>query len=610
MALEKVQFRPGIVRDTTNYTNEGGWFDGDMVRFRLGQPEKIGGWRKAVDGTFLGSCRALHEWMALDQNRFLALGTHLKYYILWGSAYYDITPIRSTAGPLTDPPFTTVGVSSLIVHHINHGATGNDFVTISGATAFDVYTVADLNREFQILEILGPNDYRIDTGKVSTTAGATGGGAAVHVEYQIYTGLDIAVPGTGYGAGPYGTPIGWGEGYDVTGTNMPYNQIRLWAQDNYGEDLVFNIRGGAIYYWARTTGVTQRGVPLEDMPGANEAPRWAFEVLISEGDRHVVAAGTNPLGEDYLDPLLVRWSSQENALDWEPRRDNTAGDYRLSSGSAIAGALRTRQEILLWTEKNLQSMRFVGAPYVFGFNLIAENVSVLSPTAMINAGGVVYWMDRGRFYAYTGQVQELPCPINDYIFSDFNMSQRMKVTVGHNHNFHEVIWFYPTEESEEVDRYALYNYVEQVWSFGQLERTAWLDLVFGGSYPIATKDGQLYNHEIGDDADGEPLPAWIESSDTCVGSGDHFLFIKRVIPDVHFRGDGSLQTVGITLKTRRAPGDLFQEPMARMQVDPHTRECHVRIRGREFAVRVESDALGTGWRLGTLRVDMQQDGRR
>lgn len=629
MPIQKFILRPGIVKEATNYANEGGWFDCDKVRFRGGLPEKIGGWRKAVKVPFKGTCRSLHEWQALDQNKFLGLGTHLKYYILWGSAYYDITPLRSTAVIGTDP-FTTAGggvigmteqPAALIVHDVAHGVTANDFVTFTGVTAgFDVYTPADLNNhEFQVIEILDPDTYKVDTGyRPGTTAGIHGGGGPVTAAYQVVTGLDIAVPGTGWGASPWqggpplqGTQVAWGQAYSYEANegNLPYNQIRLWTQDNFGEDLVFAIRGGEIYYWDRTHGVQERGVVLSTMTGAKQAPQFAFVILISEGDRHVVAIGTNDFNQNFLDPLLVRWSDQENALDWEPRRDNSAGSYRLSSGSSLAGALRTRQETIIWTDKNMHSMRFTGPPYTFGFNLIAENVSLLSPRAMVNGGGRVWWMDRNSFYVYTGQVQDLPCTVSDYVFSDFNMSQRMKVVAGHNHNFQEVVWFYPSLNAQEVDRYVAYQYVDNLWTIGKLSRTAWLDLVFGGSYPVATADGWLYHHEYGDDADDQPMPAWVESSDLSIESGDRFAFLRRVIPDIAFRGDSASQAVGLTLRARRAPGDFYIEK-ARAEITPYTKDCWVRARGRQFSVRFESNSIGTGWRLGAFRVELQPDGRR
>lgn len=641
MPLQKFVFQPGINRESTSYTAEGGWYDGDHIRFRAGMPEKIGGWIKAVQVKFQGSCRALHEWTALDGNKFLALGTHLKHLILWGSQYYDITPIRVSDQDLGLNPFITAGGDLLTVTHVAHGATNHDFVTFSGATTgwdpapsnlepHPVYTPEILNREYQIVDIADVDHYRIATGIQGETAGIPaggGGGGPVLATYQVHTGLDIAVPGTGWGASPWGgfppqagetaPPYkgGWGMPYDIGAEEgrIPYNQIRLWAQDNFGEDLVFNIRTGAIYYWKRSTGVLTRAVELYTMPGAPDpawTPRYAFEIMVSEVDRHVIAIGTNDWGQDFMDPMLIRWSDAENVIDWEPRRNNSAGGIRLSSGSRLRGALRTRQEILIWTDKNLQSMRFIGAPYWFGTNLLAENVSMLAPNAAINASGRVFWMDRNGFYIYSGQVQELPCTVRDYVFGNFNMAQAYKVAAGHNHNFQEVIWFYPTAASTEVDRYVAYNYVENVWCYGNLQRTCWLDLVRSDSFPVGTgPDGYLYHHEIGEDADTEPMAAWIESSDLDIGDGDRYMFLRRIIPDVVFRGSAEAQSVGLSVRMRHAPGDQYVTE-ERKEVHPWTKYVWTRARGRQMAVRIESTAYGVGWRSGALRFEIQPDGRR
>ena len=483
-----------------------------------------------------------------------------------------------------------------------------------------------LNREFQIVDVIDVDHYRINTGVYGETAGIPsggGGGGPVLATYQIHTGLDIAVPGTGWGASPWGggksptdpTAIGWGMPYHITEVegSVPYNQIRLWSQDNFGEDLLFNIRSGAIYYWKRTTGVLNPAVELYTLAGAPDpawTPRYAFEIMVSEVDRHVVVIGTNDWGQDFMDPMLVRWSDAENVIDWEPRRNNSAGGQRLSSGSRLRGALRTRQEILIWTDKNLQSMRFIGAPYWFGFNLIAENVSMLAPNAAINASGRVFWMDRNGFYVYAGQVQELPCTVRDYVFHNFNTAQSWKVVAGHNHNFQEVIWFYPTADSTECNRYVVYNYLEGVWYYGALPRTCWMDLVRADSFPVSTApDGYLYHHEVGEDADTEPMAAWIESSDLDLGDGDRYMFCRRIIPDIVFRGSAEAQSVGLSMRMRHAPGDEFVVE-ERKEVHPWTKYLWTRARGRQMSIRIESTGYGVSWRAGAQRFELQPDGRR
>ena len=620
MPIEKIVFRPGIIRETSNYAAEGGWFDGNFVRFRAGLPESIGGWQKVIpDKQFLGTCRSLHDWVSLDKQRFLSLGTHLKFYILWGGDYYDITPIRAEHGPLSADPFLLEANGILRVTDFAHGATLADFVIFSGATTgitgSTLITADVLNSEFEIIEIIDANSYRIQSIADPPNVGQVGGGIAVMAEYQIATGLDVSVVGSGYGAGPYGgipssPPVGWGEAYPGASAGfVPYNQIRLWSQDNFGEDLIFNIREGPIYYWDRDLGVDDRGKELKNMPGANQPPQVAMFIFMSESDRHVVAVGTNEEGTpSVLDPLLVRWSDQENPFDWEPRRDNSAGGQRLSSGSQAMAALRTRQENLIWTDKNLHSMRFIGTPYTFSITLISESVSIISPNAAINASGRVWWMDRNCFYVYGGQVAELPCSVRDYVFSDINFEQGLKIVGGHNHNFQEVMWFYPSAASMEIDRYVMYNYVEECWSIGMLERTAWLDLTWGVN-PVAAADGWLFHHDLGTDAVNEPLMAWIQSADLDLGDGDNFMYINRVIPDVVFRGTGNDQSVGLTLKHRKAPSQPYATK-GRKEVTQTTAYCWVRGRGRQFALRVESDTLGTAWRFGLPRFEMQPDGKR
>jgi hypothetical protein len=623
MPIEKIVFKGGIVKEATNYAVEGGWFDGNFVRFRAGLPESIGGWQKVItDKQFLGSCRSLHDWVSLDKNRFLSLGTHLKFYILWGDDYYDITPIRATHGPLTADPFLLEANGILRVTDFAHGATLNDFVTFSdattGITGSTIVTADVLNREYQIIEIVDLNSYRIQSLADPPNVGQVGGGAAVMAKYQIATGLDIAVIGTGWGAGPWGgmpasPPVGWGDSYTATSAGfVPYNQIRLWSVDNFGEDLIFAIHEGPIYYWHRPLGVDDRAIELKNVTVpvvANQPPQLAMFVFVSEADRHVVAVGTNEQGTpSILDPLLVRWSDSENALDWEPRRDNSAGGQRLSSGSVTRAALRTRQENLIWTDKNLHSMRFIGTPYTFSFNLIAESVSIISPNAAVNASDRVWWMDHNSFFVYGGQVAELPCTVRDYVFNDINFEQGLKIVGGHNHNFQEVMWFYPSAESMEIDRYVIYNYVEQLWSIGLLERTAWLDLRWGVN-PVATADGWLYYHDFGTDADGQPLTPWIQSADLDLGDGDKFMYLNRILPDVHFRGRGIDQSVGLTLKHRKSPGAEYVSK-GRKDVTQSTVYTWVRARGRQFALRVESDTLGTAWRFGVPRFEMQPDGKR
>jgi hypothetical protein len=641
--IQKIDFRPGIMRENTDYANTGGWYDADKVRFRAGHPEKIGGWEAVTREPFLGSCRALHQWSSIEFDRYISLGTDMKLYILWGNVYYDITPIRLTVPALPANPFTTWQVPDILKVNVpNHGMTlPGDFVTFSNVTTNvgppppapppPTITPDMLNREFQVQTIIDIDNFTIQVaGAAFTATGVSGGGPAVQAVFQIPTGLNDAVVGTGWGIPPWGGDVpgilppadktGWGISFDprlLNPVGYDVNQIRLWDMDNFGEDLVSNIRHGPIYYWHQAQGVNMPALPLnqEVTVGGitftpNEVPATADQIIVSPNDRHLIAFGCEDVAQVVADPLLVRWSSEEDAYDWEPRRDNSAGGQRLSAGSYIINGLRTRQEILIWTDLALWSMKYIGTPYIFGFDVIAEGLSIIGPNAAINAGNMLFWMDRGIFYSYTGQVQELPCTIKDYVFSNFNYIQQYKVCAGHNHSFSEVIWFYPTADSDEVNRYVIYNYVDQTWSIGALERTAWLDMG-RSSYPIAASAIQhlLYYHELGDDDDGNPMPAYVESSDLDANGGDHFLFLGRMLPDVAFRGSSATQTVGITvLKRNGALGP--KEVASRFMVTPNTQQAFIRVRARQISVRVESDALGVGWRLGTLRGDLQPDGQR
>jgi len=655
--ITKLEFRPGIVRERTEYANSGGWFDADKVRFRQGFPEKIGGWQAVTRDTYHGTCRYLHQWSSVEFDRYIALGTNEKLYILWGNSYYDITPVRKTQALTADTVCTYAAPNILKVTAPAHGMTSpGDWFTLSGVTTgVDTFTPAMLNGQHKVLAVPDVDHFTFACEGATVTAGmipTCGGGATMSVEYQIPVGLDVAVLGTGWGIPPWGggnnllpgptpppdpgqphnTPwpplppgclwTGWGSSFDPRLLNpigFDVNQIRLWDMDNFGEDLVANIRHGPIYYWHQELGVTKRAVPLNQAITVgsitytpNQVPSYAAQVLVSPNDRHVIALGCDDMGATEPDPLLIRWSDEEDAYDWEPRRDNSAGGQRLSLGSYIISGLRTRQEILVWTDLGLWSMKYIGTPYIFGFDVIAEGLSILGPNAAVNAGNMLFWADRGLFYAYTGQVQELPCAVKDYVFSDFNYTQQYKMAAGHNHNFSEVIWFYPSAESDENDRYVLYNYVEQTWSIGTITRGAWLDMG-RGAYPIASGVNNvnlLYYHELSDDADGLPLPAYIESSDLDANGGDHFLFLSRMFPDMHFRGSaGDTQTVGISVLKRNSAQDVKQVAR-RFTVTPRTEQVWLRVRARQLSFRVESDNLGVAWRLGQLRGDLQPDGQR
>jgi hypothetical protein len=615
MALTKIQFSPGVDKEGTEYTADAGWFDSDKIRFRQGRPEKIGGWQKYTENSFLGICRSIFDWASLESIKYIGLGTNLKFYVTQGNAFNDVTPIRSTtsAGDVT---FAAVnGSSTLTVTDTAHGAAVNDFVTFSGAVSLGGnITATVLNQEYQIVSVPDADTYTItakDASGATVTADGSDsgdGGASVVGAYQINTGLNTYVSGTGWGAGA------WGSGtFGSSSSVSAAGQLRLYSQDAFGEDLIFNPRGGGIYYWDESSGTGTRAVNISALSGASDVPTVALRVLVSE-DQHVIAFGCNPIGSSAIDPLFVRFSDQESAADWTPTATNTAGGVRINSGSQIIGAIKARQEILIWTDVSLHSMRFIGAPFTFQFTRLSADISMISPNAAVNARGVVYFMDRGNFFVYNGAVQPLPCSVKDYVFSNINMDQAFKVFAAENNDFNEVMWFYPVGEGNtEVTNYVAYNYLENLWSVGTLSRGAWSG-ANTMNYPLASTalDGEpnyLYQHEFGYDADGEPMEAYIESGDLELSDGEFFMFIKRIIPDFTFSGDTGGAQTDIIIKGSDFPLETATT-LSTSTITSTTKQSFVRNRARHSIVRIESNGSGYGWRLGDLRFDMRQDGRR
>jgi len=622
--LTKLQFKPGIVRETTSYTNEGGWYDCDKVRFRYGLPEKIGGWAKKSGAQFLGSARALHPWVSLASNNFIGVGTNLKYYIEEGGGYNDITPIRSTtaAGDVTFA--ATSGSSIITVTDTAHGAVADDFVTFSGAVSLGgQITATVLNAEHQIITINSVNQYTIDVGVAADGSDSGNGGASVVGAYQINVGLDTTVAGTGWGAGTWSRGT-WGSAAALSATS---DVLRLWTHDNFGEDLLLNIRDGGIYYWDKSAnyGTTYgRAVALNSLSGADAGtPTIAKKVLISDRDRHVITFGSDPVNDiGAQDPLLIRFSNQEDPTTWIPTATNTAGDLRLSSGSEIITAVETRQQILVWTDVSLHAMQYLGPPFTFGIGLISENTTIMSPNSAVAVDDAVFWMGAEEFYAYSGGVQKLPCTVKDFVFSDFNLDQKEKVFGALNSAFGEIWWFYPSSESDNNDRYVVYNYEQKIWYYGALDRTAWIDRGINDNPIAASIDGHLYLQEFGFD-DGSTAPAsamdaYIESSQTDIQDGNNFVFIRRLIPDLTFRDStATTPSATVTIKARNFPGGEYLQSdtaainkSASIPIEQFTDQVHIRLRGRSFAFRIESDTEGVGWRLGSPRLDIRPDGRR
>ena len=616
MPLAKVQFNPGVDKEGTEYTADAGWFDSDKIRFRKGRPEKIGGWQKFSTDSFLGICRSLHDWASLESIKYIGLGTNLKFYVSEGSSFNDITPIRSTtsAGDVTFS--ATDGSSTLTVSDTAHGAVVNDFVTFSGAlTLGGNITATVLNQEYQVLAVPNANSYTViakdtDGNAVTANASDTGnGGSSTVGTYQINTGLNTFVSGTGWGAGAWGAST-WGSASSVSAAG----QLRLYSQDNFGEDLIFNARGGGVYYWDESSGTGARGVEIGSLSGASDTPTIALQVMVSDIDQHVIAFGTNPIGSSNIDPLFVRFSDQENAADWTPTATNTAGGVRINSGSQIIGAVQARQEILIWTDVSLHSMRFVGSPFIFEFTRLSSDISMISPNAAVNARGAVYFMDRGNFYVYNGAVQPLPCTVKDHVFSNLNQDQAFKVFAAENNDFNEVIWFYPIGEGDtEITNYVSYNYEENLWAVGTLSRGTWIGTGTRNK-PLATTainggNNYLYQHEVGFDDDDQPMNAFIESGDVELGEGEYFMYMNRIIPDFTFSGNSSDATANIVIKGSNFPLES-STTLSTSTVTPTSTQSFVRNRARHAVVRIESNGLGYGWRLGDLRFEMRQDGRR
>jgi len=701
MPLKKILLKPGVNRENTRYTTEGGWYDCDKIRFRQGTPEKIGGWQRISNSTFLGVCRSLWNWVTLGGQKLIGVGTNLGFYIESGGEYNNITPIRDTA-ILTDPFETFNGSSIVEVTDAGGGYIDGDFVTFYGATAVGGVTV---DGEYQIT-ISGATTYTIDVG-TAATSDATGGGT-VSAVYQINIGASAQVPVLGWGAGSwsYGT---WGVGTTSS------SSIRLWSQSNFGEDLIFGYRGGPIYYWdaslgyrtlssptvtitiaspavvsstiplldgtpirIKTTGAlptglsegveyfvinsvgttfnlsataggsaintsgTQSGihslfsnaVDLASYGDGSGIPTVQNYVLTSDINRFVFAFGTNNIGEAVLDPMLVRWCDQEDPFNWTPAATNQAGSLRFSRGSEIVTAVQARQEMLVWTDAALYSLQYVGAPAVWAAQLVGENISIISQNSAVYANGVSYWMGKDKFYKYDGRTQTLRCDLRQYIFNNFNHLQTDQIFGGTVESFNEVWWFYCSADSDTIDRYVVYNYLEDIWYFGTMERTAWVDL---GTldYPVAaTYENNLVAHETGNDdqvgLDPLPITAYITSSQFDLEDGDKFAFIWRVLPDVTFRGSdaespsmtmyllplknsGSGYSVNKEVNANHSVANESDKTVTRvatLPIEEFTGQIYTRVRGRQLAMKVESTALGVAWQLGAPRLDMRPDGRR
>lgn len=708
MPLQKILFKPGVNRENTRYTTEGGWYECDKIRFRQGNPESLGGWVPYSINTFKGICRSLWNWVTLAGLNLMGVGTHLKFYIERGGEYNDITPIQRSVTLSTDP-FSADGSVFITVTDTGHGASTGDFVTFSGATGAYATT---WNTEYQIT-VVDVNTYTFIVPS-PIPAGSYGGGA-VDAEYQVSIGSPVAIPTSGWGAGPWS---GGTYGVGVAGSTL--TGIRIWTQRNYGEDLMFGPRGGNIYYWDATNGLNSRGVLLNTLGGtvtftvasptvvtftkiltegtavqfsvssggtlptgisaattyylfnvlgltanlldANgtlvsvsgagsgtfsvsllvDVPTTQLIVSVSDINRFVLAFGCNDYGNSDLDPMLVRWSDQDNPLVWTPDAANQAGSIRLSNGSSIIAAIFTRQEILIFTDSSLYSFQYLGPPVVWGAQLLADNISIVGPNAVTIASGVVFWMGVDKFYMYDGRVQTLNCDLRRYVFSDFNSVQQPQVYSGTNEGFNEVWWFYPSDtgavgvEYDEIqnDRYVIYNFLERAWYYGTMARSAWSDSglrpnPMGTTYDVSTLTGRMISHENGvnDNTDGTtyPLNAYIGSSEFDIGDGHNFGFVWRIIPDLTFASssnapDNSPAKVTMTLYPLQNSGSgigksdtdtvTYGSAYTLTNTETYTGQVYTRVRGRQMIFRIESNQINTTWQLGAPRIDIRPDGRR
>lgn len=631
MPLQTIEFKPGIDKESTDYAAKGGWVDGNLIRFRKGRVEKVGGWDKLGSSYYLGIARALHSWISLGGTRFLGLGTTFKYYIEEGESFNDITPIRTTtsAGDVTFS--ATNGSSTITVTDTAHGAVTNDFVTFSGASTLGGNITAEvLNQEYQISLVTSLNTYEVvakNTSGVTVTANSSdsgNGGSSVVGAYQINVGLDTFVKSTGWGVGTWGAG-GWGSSSAISAAG----QLRLWTHDNYGENLIINPRGGGIYRWVENNGVTVRAQELSQAAGANGVPTVALQVLTSETNRHLICMGVDPLvggsRTGVIDPMLVAFSDSENELDFTPTATNSAGDVRLSSGSFIVGGIKSRQEVLIWTDTSLYSMTFIGPPLTFAMNLVNEGSGLVGPKAACNAPNGVYYASKTGFYFYNGSVQKLPCSVQDYVFNDLDLGQSFKCHMGVNSEFSEVWFFYPSIEdgTGEISRYVIYNYEENHWSIGSLIRYAWLDAGIEDQ-PFASAESSsqqcIFQHETGFDAYEDAMTGvFIESADIDISAGDSLAFVKKLIPDMAFVIEAGISTnpvMNIVLKRREFPGQSLVTDST-SQITQTTTFKSVRTRGRQIVLRFESDddasavdQKGYKWRIGSTRLDLQPSGRR
>ena len=618
--MQKLQFKPGLNRDQSNYTNEGGWFAGDKVRFRSGQPQKIGGWLRYGIFTLLGICRQMFTWVTTSSDNIMAIGTNKKLYVDSGANLYDITPLRATythsTSPSTDNCFaTSIGSNKITVTITGFGSNTGDYVTFSGSAAVGGIPASEINAN-QLITKTGTNTFTITVTTAATSNVAAGGGVAITAKFDIPVGPVINVIGYGWGAGV------WGRGAWGSGSVTPVvTKQRDWFFDNFDSDLVANIRGGAPYYWTLDATYATRAVPLSSIAGAASVPTEVTQLLVSQGDKHLLAFGASAYGSGTFDPLLIRWSNQDEPANFAPSSTNSAGFIRVSRGSSIVRAIPTRQEILVYTNATLNSLQFLGTTDVFGIQELSDNISIAGPRAVTTVSSQAFWMGTDKFYTYSGRVDTLPCTLRNHVFENINYDQMAQVVCGTNEQWNEVWWFYPTANSLTNDAYVIYNYFDKIWYYGTINRTAWNDSPLRANPQAAggVEDAQrVYNHELGVDDDNLPMASYIQSSDFDIVDGEQFLLIKRVIPDVEFGGSNMVTnpnpSILITMKPRNFPGAAYSTSPAKnvieTAVDIYTNQIFLRARARQMGFKISSADIGVQWQLGSPRLDGRPDGKR
>ena len=613
MPLQRLQFKPGLNRDQTNYAGEGGFYECDKIRFLSGYPQKIGGWKRYGVFTLTGICRQMYNYITSGGDNIMWLGTNAKLYQEVGANLIDVTPLRASfSTPATDNCIsTTNGSTTVTITITGNGASVGDFVTISGATAVGGIAATALNANHVVSSIIDSDNFTISVGTAATST-ATGGGTSIVAQFEISPGDDATTYGSGWGAGAWGAGD-WGSSAITPITIYQ----RDWWYDNFDDDSVMNIRNGPIYYWTYDGTYTSRAVLLSSLAGASAVPTEAMQILVSQNNKHLLAFGCTPYGGGAFDPLLIRWANQDDPTNWTPSTTTTAGFLRVSRGSRIVRAFPTRQEIVVFTNSNLYSLQFTGTTDVFALQELADNISIMSPRAVASANNVVFWMGTDKFYVYSGRVETLPTTLRQHVFQDFNYDQADQVVSGTNEGYNEVWWFYPSANATTNDRYVIYNYAEQIWYYGNIGRTAWLDTPLR-DHPQAVGNGYVYNHEDGVDDDTNAMASFITTSDFDIGDGDNFTLVRRMLPDVNFTGSTAENPqVMLTVRPRNFPGSNYgttNEPdvtrTATVPVEQFTEQVFIRARARQMGFKIQSTGLGVQWQLGAPRLDGRPDGKR